>query len=224
MSMKSRDRKTQYCVGDVIGHWTILSLCKHVVEQGDRAFRRTDFQCRCVCGEIQILRGDNLTKGRPKSCGCLRSGHGLARQGNKHPVYLAWQGMMTRCYNPRRAQWKDYGGRGIKVAEAWDTPEGFIKDMFDTWRPGLTLDRKDNDKDYSVDNCRWATRAEQQLNKRNSVMVDTPEGKLCLAEAARRYGVVSANAIWYRLRHGWEAHAALVTPRHPNRTGRPKNP
>lgn len=208
----TRNRKVKYAIGEVIGNWTVVAAFKHEIKVPARSFNRTDFVCRCVCGKEAILRGDVLAKGYRVSCGCIKKSHGLASRGAKHPVYLAWQGMMTRCYNPHRVQWKDYGGRGIGVAASWHNPKQFIADMLPSWKSGLTLDRKDNDKDYSASNCRWATQIEQQRNKRNSVLVDTPEGKLCMTEAARKYGVVSLSAISWRIRQGWDAQAALFTP------------
>lgn len=222
MNNNTRNRKVKYAVGAACGNWTVLELRKHVVLVGAREVRRTDFLCSCRCGKTVLLSHSRLQ--HTKSCGCITGTHGFARQCNKHPVYLAWQGMMTRCYNPRRGQWKDYGGRGIKVCAAWHKVTKFIEDMLPSWKPRLTLDRKDNEKDYSAENCQWLTKAEQQRNKRNSCMINTPGGRLCVTEAARRYGAVSANAILYRLRHGWAEDKALLTPRHPKRTGRPRKP
>jgi hypothetical protein len=94
--------------------------------------------------------------------------------GNNHAVkhgmhgtsiYVRWACMMDRCYRPNNAQWKDYGGRGITVDPRWHVFENFYADMGDP-PDGLTLDRKDNDLGYSKSNCRWATRSEQNKNKR----------------------------------------------------------
>ena len=85
--------------------------------------------------------------------------------GTRH----SWSSMITRCYNSRRASFKNYGGRGIKVCEQWlgvSGFENFLADMGERPR-GLTLDRRDNDGDYTPDNCRWATRAHQNQNRRN---------------------------------------------------------
>jgi hypothetical protein len=89
-------------------------------------------------------------------------------------LYAVWKDMRRRCYDPNFKQFCDYGGRGIQVCRAWMDFRTFECDM--SPRPlGLTLDRIDNDKGYSKDNCRWATRKEQQRNQRKGVYV-TIEG------------------------------------------------
>lgn len=85
--------------------------------------------------------------------------HGMS----KHPVYRTWQSMLARCGNPAD---KDYGGRGIKVCDRWKKFEAFRDDMLASWKKGLTLDRINNDGDYEPSNCRWATRAEQNIHRR----------------------------------------------------------
>jgi hypothetical protein len=74
--------------------------------------------------------------------------------------------MKSRCSNPKDKGYKDYGGRGIKVCDRWQDFVNFMKDMLPTWQPGLSIDRKDNEGDYTPDNCRWATDSEQERNKR----------------------------------------------------------
>jgi hypothetical protein len=82
-----------------------------------------------------------------------------------HPVYVAWVNMKTRCDNPLSTQYRWYGGRGITYCERWQWFDNFYDDMFDSWREGLTLDRKRNNEDYSPDNCTWATKTEQARNR-----------------------------------------------------------
>ncbi len=137
------------------------------------------WQCHCVCGNETIVRGPDLRGGKTKSCGCGAANqptHGMSG----HPAYNVWSSMLNRCNNPKAQAYKNYGGRGIKVCEAWHSFENFWTDMGSTWQRGLTLDRRNDDGHYNKANCRWITRKEQAFNKRNNVFVDTPIGKLSL--------------------------------------------
>ena len=116
----------------------------------------------------------NIKNGHTKSCGCYKSK--LISEKNRitkkihgfksHRLYGTWKMMMHRCNNPKNISYKNYGGRGIKVCDEWHNIENFINDMFPSFIEGLTLDRKNNDLGYSVDNCRWANQNIQTRNIR----------------------------------------------------------
>jgi hypothetical protein len=84
-------------------------------------------------------------------------------------AYVNWQNMIQRCENPKIRSFHNYGGRGITVCERWKVFENFYADMGDRPSPAYSIDRLDNDKGYSPDNCRWATAREQMLNTRRSI-------------------------------------------------------
>lgn len=205
---KTRKRRFEDLSGQVFGRWTV-GLPEKVV-QGNR--RRTGWMCQCACGTKRWIDTKTLKKGMSQSCGCAKVTHGLTTIAGKHPVYIAWVGIWTRCTNPAIDQWKDYGGRGIQVCERWKDVQAFITDMMPTWKPGLSIDRKDNSGNYCPENCRWVTRAEQNRNRRNTLRVQTSEGEMCVCDAAHKYGVVTYTAALYRIKHGWDPWLAIITP------------
>lgn len=90
--------------------------------------------------------------------------HGHASRALKSPTWTTWIGMIDRCTNPNNARWNRYGGRGVTVCARWSVFTNFLADMGS--RPhGMTIDRKNNDGNYEADNCRWATRNEQNANR-----------------------------------------------------------
>lgn len=104
-------------------------------------------------------------------------------------IYNTWYAMLHRCYNPSNANYRYYGGRGIRVCERWrKSRRAFVSDMGP--RPeGMTLDRIDNDGDYEPGNCRWATRTEQQNNTRLTHFVEINGTRLSVSEWARKIGI-----------------------------------
>jgi hypothetical protein len=124
-------------------------------------------------------------------------------------IYRVWCGMRRRCYWPKTRQFEDYGGRGIKVCDRWlECFENFFEDMGPSYKEGLTLDRCRVNEDYGPNNCRWATRKEQANNTRVNVFLETPKGRMRLAEAAQAFDI-PAQRIYRRLWDGWSINRAL---------------
>ena len=125
-----------------------------------------------------------------------------ARQGGRSfdPIYNVWYLMLHRCLSQKDKRWEHYGGRGIKVCDRWMVFQNFLADMGE--RPdGMTLDRKDNDGDYTPDNCRWATPLEQIRNRSNTRLVEIDGETKTLAQWASELGV-KYSTLYMRLRRG----------------------
>lgn len=169
------------------------------------------FECACDCGAVKVVTGYNLKNGLVKSCGCYhndywreqRTTHGLS----KTSVYNAWSNMKRRCLNPRHPQYSEYGGRGITVSDEWLSFDSFFADMGHP-PAGTSLDRIDNNKGYSKENCRWATKHQQVRNTRRNALVTIEDKTLCLAEWAAISGL-SEYLIRQRMLLGWSASDAV---------------
>lgn len=167
--------------GQSFGRWRALSLA-----------RPSFWTCVCECGTRRDVYLGSLRSGVSKSCGCLnievtgarRRTHGMSG----HPAYTSWLHMRARCLDPNCDDYERWGGRGIVICERWSTFEAFWEDMGPIWKPGLSIERTDNDGNYTPDNCIWANDFTQANNKRNNVWIETPKGPMTIAEAARAYG------------------------------------
>lgn len=127
---------------------------------------------------------------------------------SKTREYEAWHSMMQRCYNSNHKAYPDYGGRGITVCEAWHDPGTFLNDMGES--NGLSLDRINNDGNYEPSNCRWATKQEQSVNRRNTRWIEFAGEKLHLSEWARKLDM-SKELLYYRIKR-FGVELALSTP------------
>ena len=179
--------------GQKFGRLTVISRAEN------NKHKQAMWRCRCECSNEKNIRSSALISGHTESCGCLTrqalkaatTKHGLA----KTRLYHIWKDMKKRCYNPNCKAYKNYGGRGIKICDEWLGKEnGFMNfynwSMANGYNDTLSIDRKDNDKGYSPDNCRWVS-MQAQIDNRRCSKTFTYEGieYKSLAEASRQLGI-----------------------------------
>lgn len=169
------------------------------------------WRCRCDCGTEVTVTGSNLRTGQTTSCGCYhreRQREAPRKHGLHDGVgYGTWLNMRQRCTNPANPSWKNYGGRGITICDAWDDFGQFIRDVGEP-EPGQTLDRIDNDGNYEPGNVQWATRAAQNRNKRANRMIELGGVTKCLADWCDELGL-NYWTVHARLRRGASNEEAL---------------
>ena len=148
--------------------------------------RRAD-RCQCECGRVVVVDRSNLRSGNSKSCGCskwealerTRRSNGLRAAAerltthglSKHPHYNRWYNMIQRCQHEQHYAYRDYGGRGIRIAPEWQDPAVFLHyadTVMGPCPPGYSLDRIDNEGHYEPGNVRWASRTDQARNRRKA--------------------------------------------------------
>lgn len=142
------------------------------IERTGRKQHGTYFwKCKCDCGNFTEATVSNLLSGNVKSCGCLRKPpimtiHGGSKHGAREKLYNIWVAMKQRCYNENDANYERYGGRGISVCDEWKDDYVAFRSWCYThgYQQGLELDRENNDKGYSPDNCRFVTHRDNLLN------------------------------------------------------------
>lgn len=170
-----------------------------VLERLGSRNKKRYWKCLCDCGNVKEVSSAELNYGRVKSCGCLKTQvlgirsrtHGQSMGGKVTSVYNAWRGMIHRCYNPNATRFENHGGRGIKVCDRWlQSFENFFEDMGDKPTSLHSLDRHpNNDGDYELSNCRWATQRQQCANRRNSKYCEYDGKNMIISDWARYLNV-----------------------------------
>ena len=184
---------------------------------------------RCSCGKEFETNFSAVKSGNTKSCGCLKilttirrsTKHGLSNS----PLYKVYKNMVSRCTQPTyHTVYPYYGGCGIKVCNRWlKSINNFYKDMFPSYQPGLTLERKDPKKDYKPSNCIWADFFTQARNRGNTKWVTFKGETLCATIWSIRLNAPNY-VVGVRLRKGWSVERAVTTPYPANKINKMVNP
>lgn len=137
--------------------------------------------------------------------------HGRGSRSQKDPLYTKWSGMKRRCLNKNDKSYKRYGGAGVTVCEKWLKFEGFLEDMESGFRDGLSIDRIDNSKGYSKENCRWIELSQQSRNRKGVSLIEF-NGKIqTIPEWEKELGF-REGTVYIRMKmYGWDAIKALTT-------------
>jgi hypothetical protein len=175
--------------GQSFGRLTVLSF--------SHFDRRAHWTCRCDCGEIVVKQRVGV-QGGPKSCGCLQreKARALGGASGSHgltgtALWNVHRGMKERCYNPNSKSFQHYGRRGIGICPEWrDDLARFAEwALSNGYEAGLEIDRRDNDGDYSPENCRWISHKRNCNNTRGNTLVTIGGVTATLAEWSDRSGI-----------------------------------
>lgn len=187
-----------------------------VIREAERQYGHRYILCRCDCGNEKAINLNSLVHGTSTSCGCYRreftkknnSKHGFAKDGKVERLYYTWINIKRRCYDPKVREYHNYGERGITVCDEWRNDySSFRKWAYDNGyddtktRKEQSIDRIDNNKGYSPDNCRWTTMAIQSNNTRVNHKVTYMGETHTLSEWQDITGI-DDNIIGQRLRKG----------------------
>ena len=195
-------------IGQTFGRATVVARNGTIRE-------RAAWRCQCSCGNEFTVNGVDLRSGNTSSCGCwgresrsLRATkHGHAR--DMTGAYRSWLTMRARCLSPNATRYENYGGRGIRICDRWNSYENFFDDMGER-PPKHSLERIDANGNYELNNCIWIPRNNQSINTRATVWVRLNGERIHQAEAARRLGVKPSRLLYWHQKDAVPENIDLV--------------
>lgn len=195
--------------GARFGSWTVVERVASTAG--------ATYVCRCDCGRSQVVKAARLRIGRSSACrSCAHKDDFSRARGllarSRHPLFNCWSSMHERCYNPSAPNYRNYGGRGIRVCDEWHGAEGFWR-FVEHMGPKPTrlhsIDRIDNDGSYEPCNVRWATSKQQGSNRRTNRPIEAFGRVQTIGVWAAEVGL-HVNTIDSRMARGWPVEAALT--------------
>lgn len=177
-------------IGQRFGRLTVIDL-DYITDHGN-----SYWTCECDCGTMKSVARFHLLNGHATSCGCYKKERATIHGCYRSPVYRVWRGMIERCTNDNHIHYGSYGNRGINICDEWKDIKTFTGWALNNgYAKGLTLDRIDNDKGYSPDNCRWVDWYVQENNRSNNRHVVYGDETHTVAEWSRILNVKYATLL-----------------------------
>lgn len=200
-----------------------------VIERAENQGKQTKWLCKCDCGNTVAVMGSRLRGNITHSCGCIQKevtrNRSFKHGGSTSKLRSVWAKMISRCYRKGDKEYPRYGERGIKVCEEWKEYGNFYKWAIsagydeDAKRGVCTLDRIDNNGNYSPENCRFTTMKRQSNNRRDNQILEFDGEMHTVSEWAEIKGI-KIGTLWKRVNKlGWSIEQALTEPRHKNQYG-----
>lgn len=199
--------------GQKFGRLTVLKRVNN------HKYYKPHWLCKCDCKNEIIVCGNEIKRGRTKSCGCLRkeiivkrsTKHGHSKREKMSKEYISWHNIKQRCYNPNNESYSNYGERGIIVCNRWlNSFKNFFEDMGRSPK-GYQIDRIKNKKGYCKENCRWITPKQNSRNKRNNCLISFNGKFQCIAAWAEETGIPYYTLYQRIFKYGWSPKKALTS-------------
>lgn len=194
--------KQEISSGMRFGKLTVIEPADYLDKNGKKS---KGYLCKCDCGNTKVIKREGLISGKTKSCGCLIKEFNAKRgqfydnpieeyganQETARKIAQTLKYMKQRCYYPNNRNYKNYGGRGIKICAEWlEDKNKFVKWAFENgYKEGLSIDRIDVNGDYSPQNCRWVDRYAQANNTRTNTYIYYNGEKYTITQLSRILGI-----------------------------------
>lgn len=192
-------------IGKKVGTFTVISEHTEMSSKRERLW-----VCECTCKRTKIVPSSKLNLRT-----FLRCSLNCPSFKTHSRFYKMWLCMLDRCYNATHKAYKDYGGRGIFVCEEWRNDYwSFYNWAAPLWKPELTLDRINNDGEYSSENCKFSTDKEQQNNRRNTVLYTINGITKNFPDWCKDYGMCEQTVRGRMNRLKWDILKSLTTPKY----------